>query len=252
MPNTLNLPPGEFFQGIFIGKSGTRKSTAASSFPKPYYMIDFERRFAALRGKDIDFDYYSRAKGWGPAERKFEGFMRDSERGTLKYKTIHIASITSVMRFFLATALVHYKDETKGGFYIQRGGGADPLLMTDQPHFKFVHRALDELIEEYLLPLRCNVIIEAHEQCRYDKEGNIIGKKMLASDSLAEYLPTKFDETWEFISKRSQKKNSYHVRFRGELAKTTYRELPEEVEITDKEDVFYEEIFMQILKEKNK
>jgi len=245
--NTKDLKPGKYMQVLFIGKSGTRKSTVAASFPGPRYMFDFDRRFNALRGVDVDFDYYPYVKGWGKAEGMFRKFVSESLDGKLKYKTIHVASITTMMRFFLKEALDYYDIADKGGFRVSRKGGADPLLLTDMPHFKFVHQALDVVINEYLMPLSCNVIVEAHEQSCFDKKGNVIGKKMLASDTLAELVPTRFDETWEFVKKRQSGQFKYYIRFRGEIAKTTYRELPDEVEITNKEDVFYDEIFSKLI-----
>jgi len=81
---------------LFKGEPGTRKSTAALSFPGPQYWFDFDGKMDALRlpmrawgidPKTIEFDKY---KDWDTAKKKLEGFQTNC-----KYKTIIIDSITS-------------------------------------------------------------------------------------------------------------------------------------------------------------
>jgi hypothetical protein len=82
---------------LFKGEPGTRKSTAALSFPGPIYYFDWDMKMDALElplrawGIDpttIEYDIY---KDWDKARLKLESFQVNC-----KYKTIVIDSITSM------------------------------------------------------------------------------------------------------------------------------------------------------------
>lgn len=253
MPNAKDLENNlDKIRALFIGKSGTRKSTAAASFPKPLYMHDFDGRIQALRGRDVDYDTFPRIAGWGKAEKVQEMHLAQVKQGTFKYKTVVISSITSVLDFFLWEAKEYYDQQAKGGMYVTRKN-AKALLMSDMPHYKFVHAALDRFIMEYIFPISlvCNVIVEAHEvsvfEQKSDKDREIVkvGERLLATPQIAERLPTTFDETWHF----KYEGGKYNVYFRDtDLAKTTFRQLPVRADMTNKEDKFYEEIFLKGVK----
>jgi hypothetical protein len=194
--------------------------------------------------------------GWGRAEDKFNELIESGKKGTPKYKTIHIASITTILNFFLWEVKQNYQEENKGGLYVTRPNSKNKrLLMSDMPHFKYVHAAIDDFLYNLVLPLSLfyNVIIEGHEETRYDKDGDPEGDKLLASDSIAERIPTIFNETWQFKFKKltieGKQVDDYRIWFRNNsLAKTTFRELPDSICITDREHKFYDEVFLPLIK----
>lgn len=252
--NAKNLEQSQFIRALFIGKSGTRKTTVASSFPKPMYSADFDQRANALAGMDVDYDVFTRLAGWQKFEKIFNQFLEDAKKGTFKYKTVHVASVTTILNFFLWEAKQHYGEltDSKGnptGFRVRRPNSNSSLLMSDMPHFKYVHAALDDFLYNYVMPLStvCNVIVEAHEVTQYDKQGDPVGDKLLASDSIAEFLPTTFNETWQFKFDKPNNpraEGTYNVWFRSNhLAKTTFRQLPNVLNVTNKERTFYDEFF---------
>lgn len=259
MPNAKDMVPGKYIRALFVGKSGTRKTSVAASFPAPRYSFDFDGRIASLRGVDIDYDTYTRASGWGKAEEKLNTFLAQARNGLLPYRTIHFASITTILDFFLWEAKSHYETETSqtSGLRVKRPNTNKTLLMSDMPHYKFVHAALDQLLYNYILPLSmvANVIVEGHETTKYDKQGDIVGDQLLATGAITERLPTIFDETWHFKFKKSYIKNEpdeYRIWFRNtDLAKTVYRSLPESVVVTNKERSFYDDIFLPALEKEN-
>lgn len=82
--------------GLFKGEPGTRKSTAALSFPLPQYWVSTDQKMDALIlpsrkwGLDrsrIDYDDYN---DWNAVRKKLEGFQVNC-----KYKSLIIDSITS-------------------------------------------------------------------------------------------------------------------------------------------------------------
>lgn len=250
MPNAKSLEKQSLISALIIGKSGCRKSSVGASFPKPLYHFDFDNRIAALRGMDIDYDTYPRMGGWKRAGDKFTELIDAGKNSRQKYRTVHIASITTILDFFLWEALEHYSKDTTGGFRINRPNNSGTLLMSDMPHYKYVHRALDDLIYNYIHPLSLfyNVLVEAHEQTRFDKEGDPIGDEVLATPAISQRLPTTFNETWQFKFKKArspQEKDSYVIWFRNnDLAKTTFRSLPDSLDFTGKESVFYDELLL--------
>lgn len=81
---------------LFKGEPGTRKSSAALSFPKPIYYFDFDQKMEALGlpmqawqidPKQVNFDSYI---DWNTAKAKLEQFQVNCS-----YKTLVIDSITS-------------------------------------------------------------------------------------------------------------------------------------------------------------
>lgn len=90
---------------LFKGRPKTRKSTAAASFPKPYF-FDFDNRIAALHEHfkdrdDIEFDYYS-ANNFADFKSKLEDFQL-----SCPYDTIVLDSLTmfcqSAVQYFTGT-----------------------------------------------------------------------------------------------------------------------------------------------------
>ena len=100
---------------LFKGEPGTRKSTAALSFPGPIYYFDYDGKMDALRlpikawgldPKTIEFDKY---KDWDAARKKLEQFQLNC-----KYKTIVIDSITSLADASIRQTM-KFKDSAGGG-----------------------------------------------------------------------------------------------------------------------------------------
>lgn len=96
---------------LFKGEPGTRKSTAALSFPKPIYFLDWDMKMDALslpirdwkiNPTEVEYDLY---QDWEAAKNKLESF-----RLNCKYKTIVIDSITS-----MADAAVRQTTKFKAG-----------------------------------------------------------------------------------------------------------------------------------------
>lgn len=97
MSPTLDTVSQDYLFALFKGEPGTRKSTAALSFPKPQYWISTDQKMDALIRparawgvdmKDISFDDYS---DWTKPRQKLEQLQMKCD-----YKTIIVDSITSV------------------------------------------------------------------------------------------------------------------------------------------------------------
>ncbi|HEY4698984.1 MAG TPA: AAA family ATPase [Nitrososphaerales archaeon] len=96
MPTLDVVTPDTFF-GMFKGEPGTRKSTAALSFPTPQYWFDVDQKIKAMllpgkrwgiNFKDVEFDRYT---DWNSIRVKLEKLQV-----SCPYKTLIMDSITSI------------------------------------------------------------------------------------------------------------------------------------------------------------
>jgi len=163
MPN-LNDKKINSIYAMFKGEPGTRKSTAALSFPGPQYWVSTDRKMESLLvpakkwGIDfgtIDYDDYS---DWMAPKKKLESFLL----GT-KYKTIVIDSITS-----LGDSINRQTVRAKSGESNKSGGEKGAIIggiaVTDLQDYKAEAAAFNELIDitKTIAKDGINVILIAH------------------------------------------------------------------------------------------
>lgn len=161
------------------------------------------------------------------------------------YKNILFCGITSLIDLLVLDSLrlqgasEGVQDKTKGHWIGNK-------KIPDMSHYLFVSEAVRSLFYDGLFHFPCNLFVEAHVVNDYDSQGNVSGRKVLATDKIAEKLPGYFDETWEYICEDSTipgRPPNYKVRFRSSIAKTAIPKgdgnLPNEIDVTDKD--FFEE-----------
>jgi hypothetical protein len=158
MPN-LSSHKMEGLYSLFKGEFGTRKSTAALSYPKPLYYFDYDMKIDAIKlpartwGLDtsqVDYDTYT---NWDKGLEKLNSF-----RVNCKYKTIVIDSITS-----LADASIRQTLQFKG----TSGGGkkVGTIAVSGFDEYNAEASALNELIaitKDIKDFHKINVILIAH------------------------------------------------------------------------------------------
>lgn len=118
MPDMSMIDPS-FQYAMFKGEPGTRKSTAALSYPGPQYWFSFDQKMESLilpmrawkvDPKTITYDDYA-DQGWTKARTKLEQFQLNCP-----YKTIILDSITSI-----GDAINRQTLKVKGGTTNQAG-----------------------------------------------------------------------------------------------------------------------------------
>lgn len=129
MPTFETLDPTYQFY-MFKGEPGTRKSTAALSFPTPQYWFDWDLKVQSmivpmrkwgLNPKDIVYDPYM---DWDKAREKLDGFTtKCNHPDGRKYQTIIIDSFTSAMDMTLRQTL-----KFKGGLTRKSGQAAGKTI----------------------------------------------------------------------------------------------------------------------------
>lgn len=249
MPNAKDLKPLENIKALWIGRSGSWKSTCLSSFPKPLYIFDMDGRIQALRGKDIDFDQFEPETAFDKLEKKLDEFLVLGKNGKFPYKTIGFDSLSTCQELLVENALRITEKMPQNKEEGLKGRWIGKVQMADKGHYGYRAKVLQQIVYDYLKVFQCNIIVTGHVVDNYNVDGTICGKKIMGGDKIAERFPINFDETWEFYTEESAISQTvkHFIRFRGTLAKTTFRNLPDFVEITDS-DNFYEKFVSAVLK----
>lgn len=233
MPKAEDIRDDSRFVGLFIGRSGSGKSAAAYSFPKPMKIFDLDGRIRGglvpwIDRKDIDFEYFPPYTGEGETvfnklNEQFKLLLIQCRSGLCKYKTLVLDSITHETISFLLDAipLTH----TKG-----KGRHIGPLMMGGPQDYGFqstgTHQVLAFLKS---LPIP-NIIVTAHTVNKWGKppgsdeytENVIIGEQLALTDKLAEAIPTYFDHIFKFEKADSRNFLKFFFSAHGDIARTPY------------------------------
>lgn len=244
MPNMSTIDPS-FLYCMFKGEPGTRKSTAALSFPTPQYWLSFDQKMKGINipmrnwGVDpslIDYDDY---KDWEAAKKKLEKFQVDctNPQTHVKYKTIVVDSITSC-----ADTTLRQIQKFKGGSDKGKVIGGIPVSSIED--FNAESAVLSELValtKDIHIYHKVNVILIAHvvqtEQKSVDGRTHMSRIIVTAAKKIAVKIPAYCDEVYHFNMKGD--KYSILTRHSGDdFARTT---LPLNNEITFNDKQLYQE-----------
>lgn len=239
MPNLADRVPENRFIGLFVGRSGTGKTVAEASFPKPLKIEDFDGRVGGaqvpwLDQKGIKYDY------WAPKEPGLIGKLNKMMEELLASARLNVPgmnmgielpkthvtdSITNQCLAFICQAIPLTHAEGKGRYVgITAMAGPTDYGLEAQAIYDYISFLKS-------LPIS-NIIISAHLVDRYGKppgdkneyaESVVIGKKLSIRDKIGENIQTSFDHIFEF--ERDEKR--FWVKFWGEMARTSYAWLPE-------------------------
>lgn len=178
---------------VFAGASGTFKTYAASSFPKPYF-FDFDRGLKTIRNVSWDFDYDEYDENIGKLDSKMQEFERKCD-----YQTLIFDSTTLLGHDVLL-------------YYCRLNGHVDeqgrPTKQVGQLEYGQRVKWLQNFIAD-LARIPLNIILICHETTyitAYDKEGNVTGplvtRPSVPGKHLPDQLPVYFDESYHFDTVR--------------------------------------------------
>ncbi len=257
MPKLIDRQPDQRFVGLFLGQSGSGKTVAEASFPRPMHFEDFDGRIGGVDGapwidkNGITYDY------WPPRmtdlipklNKKFESWLVG---GTLiQLPATHVTdSLTNECYAFLRQAIPLTHNDSKGSE--RRGKFLGPVLMAGPEDYGLEAQATYDYIS-FLKTLQIpNIIISAHLVDRYAKsdpenpfsENIVVGQKLSVRDKIGTNIMTHFDHVFLFQKEVVNGRGRYYVYFKDDpsgLARTSLRNLPSgKYEVTDKN--FYEEM----------
>lgn len=165
MSKSLETLQVEAIYAMFKGEPGTRKSTAALSFPTPQYWFDLDQKMQSVLipakkwGMDMKQIHYDSFNKWNDVQQKLEALQMNCP-----YKTIVIDSITSEGDLInRSTRGLKSGSTTKeGGEKGMRIGGISVNTLED---YKAEASAFDTTIaltKDIFTFHKCNVILIAH------------------------------------------------------------------------------------------
>ena len=162
---TLDTVSQDYLFCLFKGEPGTRKSTAALSFPGPQYWISTDQKMDALITparawgldmKNISYDDYN---DWNKPRAKLESFQLNCP-----FKTIVVDSITS-MGDAINRQTIKMKQGTKTADGKNKGGSVGGIAVNSMEDYKAEASAFQELIallKDIHAFHKVNVILIAH------------------------------------------------------------------------------------------
>lgn len=248
MPNLIDRAQEQRFIALFVGRSGTGKTVAEASFPKPIHFDDFDGRIGGaqvpwLDQKDIDYTF------WSP---KMEGLVTKLNKHLEMYlntsllgrfgsvpNTYICDSITNLTYALISASikLTHFKKNPAGKIE-QSGRWFEAVAVEGPEDYKLEATGTYDYVAFLKSIPIANVIVSAHYVDLYGKAETVnnkgevvtdtygpsivVGKKLSIRDKIGENVQTSFDHIFEF----ERDVDRYYVKFRGELARTSYSWLP--------------------------
>lgn len=248
MPKCEDLTPEGIFRGLFVGRSGTGKTPAACSFPGPVENWDFDGRIRGLLGcpwvdrKNVTYESFP-PKEPGMIMRimgKVETMQQMASVGQLATKTLIVDSLTAETFAMLCQS----KPLTAAALKDQKGGRKiSGYLMTGPAEYGFEADTTYNLLASLRSIPGLNLIVTAHLIDRYGKsdpddpysESVVVGERLSVRDKIAENVQIYFDNVFRFDKREINGKDKHTVKFRGDVARTSFVDLPEgEIDITGK------------------
>lgn len=241
---------------LFVGKSGSGKSTAEVTFPKKLFSFDFDNRFkGAVKAVEwmgeeefgkIDFQYFSPAMGFEGIDAKLNEIGNAIEARQSSVKTLGFASIgTLVALLALDSQKRRGVKGVEGGFKGKVRGKVEFLHPDD---YNYVSTAFRLLMFNYIMPLNemgVNTIFSGWIIDRYGKKpgspeyapSEVIGEKLVGPGNFVEEALGYFDEVYYFRRKSTLPGQSprFTVEFSGSFARSALSLPPGEHEIGNKD-----------------
>ena len=238
MPLVENMPVDSRILALFVGRSGSGKSAAAYSFPKPAKIFDLDGR---VRGglvpwvdkKGLEYQYFppmSEKMVFEQLNNAFAILHQQCKAGQAPYETIILDSATWASNALLLDALPYTHTATGAG---DKGKKIGSMNIAGPSDWLFQSNGMTQIIA-YLrsLPIK-NILVTAHIVNRWGKlkdadgkvidpygQSEIVGEKLTLTDKIAEELPGSFDHIFRFEKTDTGAKLKFTVSGQGELART--------------------------------
>ena len=257
MPLVENMPPDSRILALFVGRSGSGKSAAAYSFPKPAKIFDLDGRVRGgmvpwIDKKNLEYQYFQpnpeKTTTFNQLNDAFGILLQQCRSGQPPFETIIIDSATWAANDFLLDALPFTHVGTGVG---DKGKKIGSLNIAGPSDYQFQSTGMLQL-SGFLktLPIK-NIIVTAHVVGKWGKRKDVdgkiidpygpnemIGEQLNLTDKIAESFPSSFDHIFRFEKIDTGTKLKFTISGQGELARTPFPIPYGEHDITGKN--FYE------------
>lgn len=264
MAKASNLTEDFRFMALFVGPKHGGKTCAAASFPQPINFFDFDGRIRGILGapwikrEKITYDSFP-PKEIGLVER-IDKLLTAQQimAGTPQFdlQTEVLDSLTSETYAMLTQGIqTTHSGKNKDGEI--RGRFLGSVAMAGPEEYGFEAQTTYDILSALRTIPIPNVICTAHIVEKFGKENPndkysptiVVGEKLSLRDKIGANIGIYFDHIFRFDRKMIGGKERFFVQFRGDLACTSYSQLPPgEFDITGKS--FYE--FMTEMIQKGK
>lgn len=221
---------------LFAGKSSSGKSAAAASFAEegPLEIMDINRRAKGILGCVQYAHLYEKINVWRTPDNandlydsiasQLEIHLLKSKTNQLGFKTLVLEEITVLAELMILSSIKLRTGDSKG----HKIRGKHEFAAPDD--YNYVSSVLRQIFYEYLLPLRCNIIVTAWIVDEYSPNPDspylpsvISGQVINTTRKLTQTIPGMFDEVWLFEKEEEAgtKKPKHKVYFQSALARTT-------------------------------
>lgn len=260
-----DLSPDFRFISLFVGPKHAGKTVAACSFPKPLHSLDFDGRIRGILGatwidkKEITYDSFP------PKEKNLveridklltaQQIMAGSGQG-LDIQTEILDSLTSEC-YAMLTQGIQTTHNTGPSGEKSRGRFLGTVAMAGPEEYGYEAQTTYDILSALRTIPIPNVICTAHVVEKFGKENPddkysptvVVGEKLSLRDKIGANIGIYFDHIFRFDRRMVGGMERFYVKFRGDMACTSYAELPHgEFDITGKS--FYE--FMMSFIQKGK
>lgn len=168
---------------LFQGCSGSWKTNAASSFPKPYF-FDFDRGLKSVRNVPWDFEYDEYSKKLDQVEIKLKLFENECP-----YETLIFDSATTMSQ----DVLIHFA--TANGHLDQYGNASDKVGLLEYGQRVKWFTAFVAALGRFPV----NTIFICHETTYKNQDRGILQTRpALPGEQLPDQVPVFFDEVYHF------------------------------------------------------
>jgi hypothetical protein len=243
MPKLSEIPPNGNRTWLFIGDSGTGKTTAATSFPatseKPIHVCDFDDKVTSAasfyRGTPqfdcISYERYVQRSDW----KRFAADMNALSKvpkDQFPYSAIVLDSVTTFATMLMNEVMTQVKSEKRTVVTSVTGPVSTPML---SDYNVAIHLTKDIIKNILALRDRCNVIFTAHIMRDKDEStGEITYQPLIWGKDLPLWLPVVFEEVYRTYTDVKDGKITYLAQTKSRnkfIARTQISKLPDPVKL---------------------
>ena len=248
--NELSVDTG--FRGLFVAKTKEGKTCAAASFPPPVHILDFDDRIKGLLGApwlapkikqgEITFTYIPPRNLLNPVSifdlivKELNSLIQLKQIKSPKFpNTLVVDSITAGALGMLNDAIpyTHGMVDPKNASKIiapTKGKNIGGMAMPGPEDFGYESNGVQQIMSTIRGLGIPNIIVTTHLTPLYQKvnpndpmSSSIqMGEKLAIRDKLASNIGIFFDHCFRFERRMVGNDERYFVRFRGDIACTSY------------------------------
>lgn len=254
MPTPIqDLKPEDRIFALLVGDSGSGKTCTLPYFPGKKLDLDLDKRWKGILGHktapktNIDVHQFKGKDILKEIEDLFNQYEGQMSRGVpFPYSTLMFDGFTAFDQLVCDDAIELVGKNTGGDFKNAGNKKFGELDLMGWDAFAYELQAFKNIMTalKYIFP--CNVLCTAHWTDRY-VEGKVVGRDINLRKKIINQVILWFDEVWFFEKETSKFLDSkgnpkmetkHYVSFRNDLARTTFVNLPDRVDWTNKD--FYQ------------